>query len=78
MPPCMGGIIRDGPGIWPIGCFIPADGIPGRMPPGPTFSDDAGEAPKPSVVVGDAACDEGVGRDLGDPAGGLAPCIGGS
>lgn len=59
------------------GCFIDADGgIPGRSAP-VVFSDEAGDTPKPSVV-GDAACEEGVGRDFGDPAGKLPACIGGS
>lgn len=74
----MGGIILDGPGICPMDCFRAPAGIPGLIPPGPTFSEEAGEAPKPSVVVGDGACDDGVGRDLGDPAAGLPACIGGS
>lgn len=75
----MGGIIRGGPGICPTGfpaCFMPAGGIPVRRAPG-AFSDDAGDTPKPSVV-GEAACEDGVGRDFGEPAGRLPACIGGS
>lgn len=51
--------------------------MPARIPPGP-FSEEAGDGPKPSVAVGDAACEDGVGRDLGDPAARLPACIGGS
>lgn len=42
------------------------------------FSEEAGDGPKPSVVLGDAACEDGVGRDLGEAADKLPACIGGS
>lgn len=51
--------------------------IPGLMEPG-TFSVAAVEAPKASVAVGDGAWEDCVGRALGDPAGRLPACIGGS
>lgn len=71
--------MRGTPGIWPMGfpaCFMPAGGIPVRRAPG-AFSEEAGDTPKPSVV-GEAAWEDGVGRDLGDPAERLPACIGAS
>lgn len=67
--------MREGLDIWPMGwpgCFIEIGGIPGRIALG-VLSEGAGEGPKPSVVVGDAA----VARAFGDPVGRWPACIGG-